>query len=158
MVVIRDPSVTLLTVAEFGYGKRSRIEDYRLTDRGGQGVRNIMISKRNGLVVGIKAVHDKDELMVISQGGQIIRLRISQVSVQGRATQGVRLIQLAEGEKVVGVARIAADGEIDSGAEEEGQLEATTLSEQQLLEDEPTCDGYTPPEEEEIPGGETSGE
>ena len=116
MVVIRDPGATLLTVAEFGYGKRSRIEDYRITDRGGKGVRNIAISQRNGLVVGIKAVRDKDELMVISQGGQVIRLRISQVSLQGRATQGVRLIQLGEGEKVVGIARMAANGEMNGPA------------------------------------------
>ncbi|MBD3160840.1 MAG: DNA gyrase subunit A [Candidatus Eisenbacteria bacterium] len=110
MVVVRDPSMTLLTVAERGMGKRSRISDYRLTDRGGQGVRNIAISPRTGAVVGIKTVQDGDELMLISQGGQVIRLRISQVSVQGRATQGVRLIHLGEEDRVVGIATIVVNG------------------------------------------------
>ncbi len=107
MVVVRDPALTLLTVTEHGFGKRSRIEDYRLTDRGGQGVVNVRISKRNGNCVAIKAVRDRDELMVISQGGLVIRLRLAQVSVQGRATQGVRLIQLEEDDQVVDVATIA---------------------------------------------------
>jgi DNA gyrase subunit A len=117
MVVVRDPSLTLLTVTEHGYGKRSRIEDYRLTDRGGQGVVNVRISKRNGHCVAIKAVRDKDELMVISQGGQVIRLRLKQVSVQGRATQGVRLIQLEETDRVVDVATIAIGDEENGGTE-----------------------------------------
>jgi DNA gyrase subunit A len=117
MVVIRDPDVTLLTVSENGFGKRSPIEDYRLTDRGGQGVLNIRISKRNGLAVAIKAVRDRDELMMISQSGQVIRLRLAQVSLLGRATQGVRLIQLEEGDRVVDVATIVAvEDEPDGGA------------------------------------------
>ncbi len=118
MVVVRDPDVTLLTVTEHGYGKRSPIEDYRQTDRGGQGVLNVRISKRNGHVVAIKEVRDKDELMVISQNGQVIRLRISQVSVQGRATQGVRLIDLDENDRVVDVATIAMGEGENGGAED----------------------------------------
>jgi DNA gyrase subunit A len=152
MVVIRDPGVTLLTVSERGYGKRSRIEDYRLTDRGGQGVRNIVISERNGLVVGIQAVRDKDELMLISQGGQVIRLRIHQVSLQGRATQGVRLIQLAGNERVMGIAKIAANGEMDS-AEKNG-LPTTTgptaepPTEETAQDEEVTPDETAPTEDE----------
>ncbi len=114
MVVVRDPSLTLLTVTENGFGKRSRIEDYRLTDRGGQGVVNVRISKRNGQCVAIKAVRNQDELMVMSQGGKVIRLRLKQVTVQGRATQGVRLIQLDENDRVVDVATIAV-GDDESG-------------------------------------------
>ena len=108
MVVIREPDVTLLTVTEHGYGKRSRIEDYRITGRGGQGVLNVRISGRNGAVVAIKAVLDRDELMVMSQGGQVIRLRLKQVALLGRATQGVRLIHLDEGDRVTDVAHIAS--------------------------------------------------
>ncbi len=113
MVVLEDPELTLLTVTEHGYGKRSRIEDYRVTGRGGMGVLNVRISKRNGNVVAIKAVGDRDELMVMSQGGQVIRLRLSQVAVQGRATQGVRLIHLEDDDRVTDVATIVVGEEVD---------------------------------------------
>jgi len=121
MVVIRDPSVALLTVTENGYGKRSQFEDYRITGRGGQGVLNVRISKRNGMVVAIKAVRDRDELMVMSQGGQVIRLRLAQVSVLGRATQGVRLIQLEGEDRVTDVATIVAGDVETAGPDVTGQ-------------------------------------
>jgi DNA gyrase subunit A len=119
MVVVRDPAVTLLTVTENGYGKRSQIEDYRITGRGGQGVLNVRISKRNGTVVAIKSVQDRDELMVMSQAGQVIRLRLSQVTILGRATQGVRLIHLEENDRVTDVATIVASEEEPSGQVEQ---------------------------------------
>jgi DNA gyrase subunit A len=118
MVVVKRSS-TLLTVCEGGYGKRSEISEYRLTNRGGKGVINIKTSDRNGPVVAIKEVLDDDELMIISQHGIVIRLPLTNVRVMGRATQGVRLINLDEGDKVIDVARVVAS----DGAEENGDTE-----------------------------------
>jgi DNA gyrase subunit A len=113
MVVVRRAS-TLLTVCENGYGKRSEISEYRLTNRGGKGVINIKTTDRNGPVVAVKEVVDDDELMIISQNGIIIRMSLAAVRVMGRATQGVRLINLDEGDRVIDVARVVK-------AEEEGE-------------------------------------
>jgi len=102
------PAGSLLSVTEFGYGKRTELEEYRVQSRGGVGVINIATSKRNGRVVGIAYVEDGDELMLITQQGMIIRMPANDVRAIGRATQGVRLIELepeAE-DKVVSVARL----------------------------------------------------
>ena len=105
-MVVADDSADLLTVSELGYGKRTGISDYRLTRRGGKGVINIKTTERNGGVVAIKAVTVADEVMIISQDGILIRLPMSGVSAIGRNTQGVRLINLGEGDRVIDVARI----------------------------------------------------
>jgi len=105
MVVVKR-ATSLLSVTENGYGKRSNISDYRLTRRGGKGVINIKTTARNGKVVTIKEVVDDDELMIISQKGIIIRQPLRQVKVIGRATQGVKLINLDKGDRVVDVARV----------------------------------------------------
>jgi len=110
MVVIKRDS-TLLSVTENGYGKRSPISDYRLTNRGGKGVINIKTTDRNGKVVAIKEVLDEDELMVITQRGMIIRLPVKTIKVIGRNTQGVRLINLDSGDKVTDVARVVKSEE-----------------------------------------------
>jgi DNA gyrase subunit A len=97
---------TLLTLTENGYGKRTALEDYRRTHRGGKGIIDIKTSDRNGSVVAMLQTTDADELMIITNKGMIIRTRIAEISVIGRNTQGVRLIDLRqEGEKVVGAAR-----------------------------------------------------
>jgi len=113
-----DNQVTVLVACENGYGKRTKIEEYRLTHRGGKGVINIKTTERNGPVVGVKAVRDGDELMMITKGGQVVRIGVSgdELRQMGRATQGVRLIKLDEGDKLVAVARVvpeepAAEGE-----------------------------------------------
>jgi len=106
MVVIRREG-TLLTVTENGYGKRSAIGDYRVTNRGGKGVINIKTSQRNGPVVAIKEVVDDDELLLITQKGIINRISMRQVRSIGRNTQGVRLIGLDMKDKLIDVARIA---------------------------------------------------
>ena len=98
---------TILTATENGYGKRSLVEDYRLTARGGQGVISIRISERNGKVVDAVRIHDEDELMLISDKGKLVRLHATDVSVIGRATQGVRLINLSQGEHLVAVQRVS---------------------------------------------------
>ncbi|MDZ7697563.1 MAG: DNA gyrase subunit A [Deltaproteobacteria bacterium] len=100
---------TILTVTQNGYGKRTRTEEYPTQGRGGQGVLTIKATERNGPVVYSYQVTDQDQLMIITEHGKIIRLRVADISVIGRNTQGVRLINLAEGEKVVGVAKLMED-------------------------------------------------
>ena len=113
MDVVREGG-TLLTVAQNGYGKRTELDEYRLQSRGGVGIINIQTSDRNGKVVGIAYVHDDDELMIISQQGMIIRMRAGDVRSIGRATQGVRLIEMEEGDEVVAIAKLA-DKEVENG-------------------------------------------
>jgi DNA gyrase subunit A len=96
---------TVLTVTEHGFGKRTRTEEYRKQSRGGKGIITIKTTEKNGSVVGVLPVTDEDDLMIIADGGKIIRLRVKDISVIGRNTQGVRLINLEDQEKVVGVAR-----------------------------------------------------
>ena len=99
----------LLTVTEKGYGKRSEVNDYRLITRGGSGVTNIKITEKNGNIVGIKIVDENDEIMLISKNGVIIRTPVKEISVIGRNTQGVRIMNLDEGDSLANVARIVND-------------------------------------------------
>jgi DNA gyrase subunit A len=108
MVIAKDED-TLLTITESGYGKRTKISEYRLISRGGSGVTNIICSERNGKVVDVKSVSDKDELMLISKNGIGIRVNAKDISVIGRATQGVRVMKLEEGDKVAAVAKIVKE-------------------------------------------------
>jgi DNA gyrase subunit A len=101
------PGATILTVTENGYGKRTPLQDYRLQNRGGQGIITIRTSDRNGKVVGVAQVMDDDELMLITDGGKVLRCRVSGISTMGRATQGVRLMELNTGETIVSIARMA---------------------------------------------------
>ncbi|RJR52658.1 MAG: DNA gyrase subunit A [Desulfobacteraceae bacterium] len=104
-----DEGASILTVTENGYGKRTKTDEYRKQGRGGRGILTIKTSERNGPVVYAYQVSDLDQLMIITGSGKIIRLRAGDIKVIGRNTQGVRLIQLAEGEKVVGVAKVVED-------------------------------------------------
>jgi DNA gyrase subunit A len=102
------PHTPILTVAEHGYGKRTQASEYRMQNRGGTGIFTVKRTQKTGNVVGIKTITDEDELMLISNKGKIIRLRAADIPVQGRSTQGVRLISLEEeDEKVVAVAKLA---------------------------------------------------
>jgi DNA gyrase subunit A len=101
-----EEGATILTVTKNGYGKRTRTEEYRSQSRGGKGILTIKTTERNGPVVYSWQVTDQDQLMIITEHGKIIRLRVADISVIGRNTQGVRLIDLGEGEKVVGVAKL----------------------------------------------------
>jgi DNA gyrase subunit A len=114
-MVIVEPEGSLLTVCEQGYGKRTPIEEYRVQSRGGLGLINIKTTQRNGKVVALKAVHDEDELMMITANGMIIRTGLDEVREIGRNTAGVRMITLKKGDKLVAAARIAAD---TNGSEE----------------------------------------
>lgn len=106
MVAVQSENSTLLTVCANGYGKRSEVSDYRLIRRGGKGVINIRTTERNGGVVAVKGAVDGDELMIISQQGILIRQPVQDISVIGRNTQGVKLINLDEGDRVIDVARV----------------------------------------------------
>ncbi|TRZ90283.1 MAG: DNA gyrase subunit A [Methanosarcinales archaeon] len=126
--VVEDGS-TLLTVTENGYGKRTIFEEYRAMNRGGQGVITIDVSIRNGNVVDIRTVHEDDEIMVTTSKGIIIRVPVSGIKVQGRNTQGVRIMKVDGGDRVVGVARFAKEEEnedqktLDEVATEEKKLQ-----------------------------------
>jgi len=105
MEVVR-PGGTLLTVTEHGYGKRTEIDEYRVQSRGGVGIINIATSERNGQVVGVAYVQEGDELLVITQQGMILRMQTNDVRAIGRATQGVRLIDIEGEDKVVSIAKL----------------------------------------------------
>ena len=105
-----SPGDIILTATELGFGKRSRLDDYRLTNRGGKGVINIKVTERNGPVIGIRRVTEDDEFMLITTGGQLIRSRVQDVSIIGRVTQGVRLIGVNEGDRVAALARVEETG------------------------------------------------
>lgn len=108
-MVVCSGDETLLTVCENGYGKRTNVEEYRVQGRGGQGLIDIRTSERNGKVVNLLAVRDVDEVMLITKDGQIVRTKVIDISVIGRATQGVRCIALNEGDRLVSVARIPSE-------------------------------------------------
>ena len=103
-VVTED--ATLLTVCEHGYGKRTQVSEYRRQTRGGIGLKNVQTSDRNGLVVGIDCVTDRHQLLIVTEQGQIIRMTAGDLRPIGRDTQGVRLIDLAEGDRVVSIATL----------------------------------------------------
>jgi DNA gyrase subunit A len=107
MLVVGDGDI--LTVTENGFGKRTRLEDYRRQGRGGQGLIAISTSERNGSLISAKQVTDQDDIMLISDGGTLVRTNAGEISTLGRNTQGVTLIRLREGEHLVGVARIATE-------------------------------------------------
>jgi DNA gyrase subunit A len=113
MVVVRRSGAAVLTVAENGYGKRTQIEDYPVQKRGGKGVITMKISERNGDVLTLKEVVDSDELMLISKNGLIIRQAARDVSVIGRNTQGVRVMNMGEGDTVVDVSRVVEEETTD---------------------------------------------
>lgn len=106
LVVVHDDAGTILTATEFGYGKRTRMDEYRITGRGGQGVISIQVNERNGNVVRALHVTEHDETMLITDRGVLVRLKVNEISVIGRNTQGVRLINVSQGERVVGMQRI----------------------------------------------------
>jgi DNA gyrase subunit A len=114
MVCVQDPETTILVVSENGYGKRTHLEDYRVTNRGGKGVKTINITGKTGKLISINAVTDKDDLMIINKSGLTIRLAVSSLREMGRATQGVRLINLRQGDSIAAVAQVVSSAENES--------------------------------------------
>lgn len=105
-LVVAKPDGTILTATELGYGKRTNIDEYRITGRGGQGVISIQVNERNGAVVRAIQVNDDDQAMLITDQGTLVRFKVNELSIIGRNTQGVRLINVTPGERVVGMQRI----------------------------------------------------
>jgi len=119
MITIENGEKEVLVVSENGYGKRSDIEDYRVTNRGGKGVRTINITDKTGSLIALKDVTDNDDLMIITQYGNILRSPVSALRVMGRATQGVRLINLKENDTIASVATVSVDDETEETDKED---------------------------------------
>ena len=131
MVVINRPEEeTIMVVSEKGYGKRSLVEDYRVTNRGGKGVKTLGITEKTGRLVAIKVVTDDNDLMIINKSGVVIRLSVQECRVMGRATQGVRLINLAKKNDVIASVCKVMSSELESVAEEESRKDFASTSEE----------------------------
>ncbi len=113
MISINNPEVTVLVVSENGYGKRTDIDDYRVTNRGGKGVKTINVTEKTGELVAIKDVTDIDDLMIINKSGIVIRIGVSDLRVMGRATQGVRLITFKGDDSIASIAKVEHEEEVD---------------------------------------------
>jgi DNA gyrase subunit A len=113
MITVNNPEVTVLVVSEKGYGKRTDIEDYRVTNRGGKGVKTINVTDKTGELVAIKDVIDTDDLMIINKSGIVIRIGVADLRVMGRATQGVRLITFKGEDEIASIAKVAHEDESD---------------------------------------------
>ena len=139
MICISEEGYDVLVVSENGYGKRSELDDYRITNRGGKGVKTINITDKTGLLIAIKDVTDNDDLMIINKSGLIIRMAVDSMRVMGRATQGVRLINLKDDDAIAAVAKVEfIEGEEDAEIEGEesagNELEGTETSEPETAE------------------------
>ena len=119
MICIEDVDSTVLVVSENGYGKRSAVDDYRITNRGGKGVKTINVTEKTGNLISLKNVTDNDDLMVINKSGVTIRIGVDTLRVMGRATQGVKLIRLRDGDAIASVAKVSKWEEDDNISEEE---------------------------------------
>ena len=113
MVAVNDTETDILVVSEKGYGKRSSVEDYRITNRGGKGVKTLNISEKTGELVAIKNVDDSNDLMIINKSGLTIRMAVEDLRVMGRATQGVRLINIKADDSIAAVAKVVHEEEVD---------------------------------------------
>lgn len=130
MVVVNNPeSETIMVVSENGYGKRSMVEDYRVTNRGGKGVKTIGITEKTGRLVAIKVVTDDNDLMIINKSGIVIRLSVQECRVMGRATQGVRLINLTKKNDVIASVCKVMSSDLEALAEEESKKDFDKTSE-----------------------------
>ncbi len=134
----------ILVVSENGYGKRSKLDDYRITNRGGKGVKTINITEKTGLLISIDSVTDNDDLMIINRSGLIIRLAVADLRVMGRATQGVRLINLRDNDSIAAVTKVEVEKEEDEISEDQ----------QVPLEDTETSYDVFPVEDSEEETGE----
>ena len=120
-----ESGATLLAVSENGFGKRTEMDEYRLTRRGGKGIITMKTTEKTGRVIGVRMVTDDDQIMLVTSGGKVIRLRVNEIRVIGRNTQGVRLIGLEEGERVASVARLAEREDEGDGRDEAASPEPT---------------------------------
>lgn len=131
MVCIEDMTRNIMVVSENGYGKRSEIEEYRITNRGGKGVKTINITEKTGNLIAIKDVTDEDDLMIMNRSGLTIRLAVNTVRIMGRATQGVKLINLKKNDVIAAVTRVQhEEEEVEDGTEIEDNNNADTQNQE----------------------------
>ena len=136
MVSVNDMSSEILVVSEKGYGKRSSLDDYRITNRGGKGVKTLNITEKTGSLISINSVTDADDLMIINKSGLTIRMEVSDLRVMGRATQGVRLINIKENDSIAAVTKVIREDEIIVENEDgEQQLNVEAISNPEIADD-----------------------
>jgi DNA gyrase subunit A len=133
MIAVDDMESNILVVSENGYGKRSNLEDYRITNRGGKGVKTISITEKTGNLVSIKNVTDEDDLMIINKSGIAIRMAVADLRVMGRATQGVKLINLKGSDSIAAVAKVMKD-------DEDPELDIENIDNEDVAENGTTLD------------------
>jgi len=131
MISVNNPEVTVLVVSENGYGKRTDIDDYRVTNRGGKGVKTINFTEKTGELVAIKDVTDNDDLMIINKSGIVIRIGVSDLRVMGRATQGVRLITFKGDDAIASITKVEHEEETDEIETSESETDVDLNSEDQ---------------------------
>src|SRR5690606_220798 len=117
----KDASRTVLVVSEKGYGKRTPVDEYRFTNRGGKGVKTINVTAKTGQLVGILDVNEKEDLMITCRSGVTIRMKVADISEQGRATQGVKLIRIDEGDAIAGITRLDEEQVSNDDAAQENE-------------------------------------
>jgi DNA gyrase subunit A len=144
MICVNNTDESILVVSEKGYGKRSDLDDYRVTNRGGKGVKTINVTEKTGSLIAIKNVTDRDDLMIINLSGIIIRMGVSDLRVMGRATQGVRLINLKEDDGIAAVAKVEC--EIDEVEEDELLLGTESLEDENTDNNDVSDDDTEPTE------------
>ncbi|WP_462375604.1 DNA gyrase subunit A [Segatella buccae] len=159
MIVVNDSGTeNVMVVSENGYGKRSQVEDYRITNRGGKGVKTLAVTEKTGRLVAIKNVTDDNDLMIINKSGVVIRLAVADCRVMGRATQGVRLINLAKKNDVIASVCKVMSSELEATVEEESRAQWAKKSDE--IRQDATADGSggtageDEPDEDEGNGGE----
>ncbi|SFE95353.1 DNA gyrase subunit A [Flavobacterium xueshanense] len=164
MVTVNDMSSEILVVAENGYGKRSSLDEYRITNRGGKGVKTLNITEKTGKLISINAVTDADDLMIINKSGLTIRMAVEDLRVMGRATQGVKLINIKGNDSIAAVTKVMKDDVAEVVVDEEGNVIETEAIERvkpilEVLEDEGTDeDDKEDDSEEEDSDDEAEGE
>jgi DNA gyrase subunit A len=149
MVSVNDMNSEILVVSENGYGKRSSLEDYRITNRGGKGVKTLNITEKTGSLVSINTVSDADDLMIINKSGLTIRMMVSDLRVMGRATQGVRLINIKGNDSIAAVTKVMREDEPEEGIEVDGDIEV-------IIENEATDENQASDNNEASEENETS--
>jgi DNA gyrase subunit A len=145
MVTVNDMNSEILVVAENGYGKRSSLDEYRITNRGGKGVKTLNITEKTGKLISINAVTDADDLMIINKSGLTIRMAVEDLRVMGRATQGVKLINIKGNDSIAAVTKVMKDDVVEVVVDEDGNIIETEAIERvkpvlEILEDDGTAD------------------
>jgi DNA gyrase subunit A len=160
MVTVNDMSSEILVVAENGYGKRSSLDDYRITNRGGKGVKTLNITEKTGKLISINAVTDNDDLMIINKSGLTIRMAVEDLRVMGRATQGVKLINIKGNDSIAAVTKVMKDDVAEVLVDEDGNVIEDTSIERvkpvlEILEDDGATEDDDDEDEEVVEDDET---